>query len=566
MADITFDEFMSDSAPALSPLGQKIRDKGERSGSNATSPAGAQGRMQLMPNIQKAYGVTNPASDAQSYQAADRFLADTINDYRKMYPGHTQAEYEAMAAAHYNGGWKAGKAVAEGRVPPQQETRDYIGRVNEISFDDFMSDNQASPTSVTNPNTTSRFDIQPEIDKGLKYSTKTGPRTHTTDYSQNADIRSENRVGVDAAIRGATAGIIQPGLATPEERAASPNAELLGNVVGVLPWTMATGGASLPAQMGVLGGRGAMQTALEGGSLGDVATSGALEAAAPGVGAVAGKVTRAAINPVKTGINKMYNEAFRPGSNAAQAAEQASKEAYNKLADATQSLMKRYAVSTSESEQAQLYKTILANTAKLEKMSAEHEQLIKPAFAGMKTISTAAQNDPLAAREILKNVANKWTTGVGSAGGLYGYLTADNQNDDLSRALKFGIGSAGGKVLALQGLKAIIQQSPEIMSTIVKRLPKSDENLNDYAVGQTQLMINRLKQDNSWNMLSPDSQKALKDLAYNSAKSVYNRAYKLSDAPLTGTSTASKIKTGVDNAFLLGAIKHATGNNNQGNQ
>ncbi|TWT23606.1 lytic transglycosylase domain-containing protein [Luteimonas marina] len=98
-----------------------IKNSGEKSNSWQTSPAGAQGVMQFMPATATAYGLEDPGDPVASIDAAGRYMHDLLQQY----DGNVDA-----AVAHYNGGGKAGKAVAAGRAPPAKETRDYLARVN----------------------------------------------------------------------------------------------------------------------------------------------------------------------------------------------------------------------------------------------------------------------------------------------------------------------------------------------------------------------------------------------------------------------------------------------------
>ena len=99
-----------------------IKNAGERSGSTATSPAGARGVMQFMPDTWKAYGKGDITDPVASIDAGARFMRDLI----RQYDGDVRA-----AIAHYNGGGRAGKAVREGRAPPAAETQGYLARTDE---------------------------------------------------------------------------------------------------------------------------------------------------------------------------------------------------------------------------------------------------------------------------------------------------------------------------------------------------------------------------------------------------------------------------------------------------
>lgn len=96
-----------------------IKNHGERSNSNQTSPKGARGVMQFMPASLKAYGVSDASDPLQMIEAAGRYLRDGLARY-----GSVEA-----AIADYNGGPKAAAAVLAGKSPPAQETRDYLKRV-----------------------------------------------------------------------------------------------------------------------------------------------------------------------------------------------------------------------------------------------------------------------------------------------------------------------------------------------------------------------------------------------------------------------------------------------------
>lgn len=87
----------------------------------AVSPKGAQGLMQLMPEVQGDYGVTDPFDPAQSIDAAARHLRGLLARYKGNY---------ALAAAAYNAG--IGTVTRYGGVPPYAETIAYVAKVQAL--------------------------------------------------------------------------------------------------------------------------------------------------------------------------------------------------------------------------------------------------------------------------------------------------------------------------------------------------------------------------------------------------------------------------------------------------
>ncbi|GHC10486.1 lytic transglycosylase domain-containing protein [Thermomonas carbonis] len=87
----------------------------------AVSPKGAQGLMQLMPDVQRDYAVTDPFDAAQSIDAAARHLRALLARYKGDY---------ALAAAAYNAG--IGTVTKYRGVPPYAETIAYVTKVQAL--------------------------------------------------------------------------------------------------------------------------------------------------------------------------------------------------------------------------------------------------------------------------------------------------------------------------------------------------------------------------------------------------------------------------------------------------
>jgi transglycosylase-like protein with SLT domain len=85
---------------------------------NAVSPKGAQGVMQLMPDVVKEYGVSDPFSPGQSINAGARHMKALLQRY--------QGD-RTLAAAAYNAG--IGTVTRYKGVPPYAETQTYIDKV-----------------------------------------------------------------------------------------------------------------------------------------------------------------------------------------------------------------------------------------------------------------------------------------------------------------------------------------------------------------------------------------------------------------------------------------------------
>lgn len=88
---------------------------------HARSPKGAQGLMQLMPQVARVYGVADPYSPGQSIDGAARHL----RMLKRRYGGDL-----ALVAAAYNAG--TGAVTRYRGVPPYAETQAYVDKVQAL--------------------------------------------------------------------------------------------------------------------------------------------------------------------------------------------------------------------------------------------------------------------------------------------------------------------------------------------------------------------------------------------------------------------------------------------------
>lgn len=87
----------------------------------AVSPKGAQGVMQLMPEVQREFGVVDPFATKQSIDGGAKFLHVLLRRYKGDF---------LLAAAAYNAGM--GAVAKFGGVPPYAETLAYVEKVRAL--------------------------------------------------------------------------------------------------------------------------------------------------------------------------------------------------------------------------------------------------------------------------------------------------------------------------------------------------------------------------------------------------------------------------------------------------
>ena len=124
--------------PQLKPYSKEFRAAAKRTGvedamlrafahaesgfdANAVSSKGAQGVMQLMPEVAREYAVLDPFSPAQSIDGGARHLKQLVRRYN--------GDLELVAAA-YNAG--IGTVAQYQGIPPYRETIEYVAKVQAL--------------------------------------------------------------------------------------------------------------------------------------------------------------------------------------------------------------------------------------------------------------------------------------------------------------------------------------------------------------------------------------------------------------------------------------------------
>lgn len=116
---------------------------------NAVSSCGASGIMQLMPETAAGLGVTDVFDAEQNITGGAKMLAYLLDDY----DGNT-----TLALAAYNAG--SGAVQKYGGVPPYEETRNYIEKINGI----LGEGNEADTSDISIAKNTTSVSKQPSAD------------------------------------------------------------------------------------------------------------------------------------------------------------------------------------------------------------------------------------------------------------------------------------------------------------------------------------------------------------------------------------------------------------------
>lgn len=610
--ELSLDEFLAESASQATgtPVAtlNAIR-KNEGSTSTSVSPAGAMGKYQFMPATAKQYNL-DTRDDVASANAAGKYIADLEKQYKAKY-NLTDYDAHRAAVAHYNGGTSEGTLVAQGKQPAKAETLKYMqnfDKQRELSLEDFMAANPEPAASYDEtarlaaryPSPTAPITQQSSDAEYLARLKQLKPKAGRSVASMEAaraalpEQQAQGRVMADTAIRGASAGLVQPKLSTPDEIAAHPGSALLGQVVGVAPYTVLTGGASLPIQATVLGARGALQTGMEGGSAGDVIGSGLVEAAAPYAGAAIGKAIKAGGKTMQKAfdatyrntpaegvtaksaqqiandvinandVTAAYDAAAGQGSYAIQQAKQLVNDKVNALANKINKIKALQAAEKDPAKQQLLQQNYdklnsefqaVNSRARTLSMQASHE-------AGQNIYGSMQNETPflksLAGGTVgaLKEGLTQINPAFAGLGALGGYANYDETDPNASLLKNVIVGAGVGNVSKYALAKAIAglpKTMPGFNAWLVKSLPQSTANEVDFTRYAVNKAYNELEKSGKVYAMPQEEIDAAVAAAEQAAKQKYREAVRLPNHLTAPGTVAKSVRKTPDAAVLMGS-------------
>ena len=272
---------------------QNLQLNGERSGQNDVSPKGTKGSFQMMPENIRAYRI-DPSNNNQSAEAAAKLLSEARLKYQKDFPNASEEEINRALIAHYNSGWRGGKAVLSGNEIPFKETRDYLARTAESpllqiqTISDSVFDQSLGLSSDNQPISDDEFDQSlsglsvREANYRKKVShdqldNRAQEYTHEQFIPESAPI-----VMAQKAVQAISGGIIKPEWVSEEEINQSPKADIAGQLLGTAPYFFLPGG--LPVQSAALAARAGSEAYNDDKDKEQILAHMALEGAAPVIG------------------------------------------------------------------------------------------------------------------------------------------------------------------------------------------------------------------------------------------------------------------------------------------